>query len=97
MNQLIPPCKDCLIIPVCRNRLLQDILHNCDKAYAYLFYLDHKERIARRILKLYYVVRCNYSVSKWVTIYPLLYEEIEREIRARGMIQMGDEEMIKMR
>jgi hypothetical protein len=97
MKQPTPPCKDCLIIPICRNRELIDILHNCDKAYAYLFFNDDTEKISRKVIKLYEVVKSNYAIIKWVTVYPMLYEDIQIEIRARDMTKICSEEILKMR
>lgn len=51
MSELIRssiPCKDCLIIPICRHKQYTQLIYDCDLLHYYLYYKRENGRLTKR-------------------------------------------------
>ena len=60
------PCKDCLMIPVCRNRYWEDVLNKCELISKYLnrTYIDREPRVFGHKVPIH-EIKMTFSLSQW--------------------------------
>lgn len=94
MKAPLPPCKDCLIIPMCKNRQMFRLVNICSLIKDYLFHepelkhiVEHgkqKENGDERIILIIRELSPSYLKHwKWLYNYPDLLKKIQQDHKER--------------